>query len=694
VSTATHLFELAAVLLSLTAMSSRIFRSLLGLALAAAPLTLTGPASAETKLECERLPQLLGAYFQKHISYEYLNDDLRTRAVDSYLNRIDPSKTLFLAEEAEALRSSLMGIFHDVYSGDCSQLESLQREIQRRYQEMEAFVRELVSREDYALDTSVVLVIDPEKRGYPETASARGELYTKLVHFQMSNYLSTDMELAEAKQKLIHRYELMTRRASELEAEDSYAVFLDAFASSLDPHSRYFTAEAMEDFQIDMRLSLDGIGVALSSRDGYSIVEKVIPGGATDRLGVLQPKDKIIAVAQEDMQFVDVIDMDLRDVVRLIRGKRGTKVHLRILRQEETTERRTVTIVRDKINLEERSASLRFEEAKHGELSFKLAVIELPSFYGDRNPTKRQSSRDLKNLLTRVREEKADGLLLDLSRNGGGLLETAVDIAGFFIEEGDVVAVKGTGAEAQMMRDSDDSILFDGPMVVLISRVSASASEIVAGALKDYRRAVLVGDDHTFGKGTVQSMVPLPPGLGGLKVTTALFFRPGGASTQHTGVLADIAIPSLSNSEDFGEDQQPYSLPGQRIAAFVDRSAFEGNGGRSAWAPVAPERISELARRSAARVDAAETFMEIRKKLEEARTREGVIHLAEMIKEKANGGSNPQTDTQPGAAAGDAAISPHGGEGGEADRDEPSPQQLEAIRVLADHVALSRDSDS
>ena len=185
-----------------------------------------------------------------------------------------------------------------------------------------------------------------------------------------------------------------------------------------------------------------------------------------------------------------------------------------MLRQGATTERFTVTIVRDKIDLEERSAKLRFEEFPRGDQSFKLAIIELPSFYGDRNPSKRQSSRDLRQLLAEVKREKVDGLLLDLSRNGGGLLETAVEIAGFFIPDGGVVAVKGTEGEVHVMNDPDDGLLYDGPMVVLTSRVSASASEIVAGALKDYRRAVLVGDDHTFGKGTVQSMVPLPPGLG------------------------------------------------------------------------------------------------------------------------------------------------------------------------------------
>ena len=660
-------------------------------------------ANSGEPLTCDGIPHLLDAYFQKHISYGYLNEELRARAIDSYLKRIDPSKTLLLQSEADGLRGSLMGIFHDVYSGDCTRLEALQADVAIRYKRMEDFVRAFVGREDYAVDPSVMLVIDPDKRGYPKSAEERDRFYGNLAHFHMSNYLASDMAMDEAKQKLIHRYELMTKRAGELTQADVYAAFLDAFASSLDPHSHYLSAEVLEDFQIEMRLSLDGIGVALSSRDGYSVVEKVIPGGATDRLGVLQPKDKVIGVAQEDGEFVDVIDMDLRKVVRLIRGKRGTKVHLKILRQEEATERFTVTIVRDKIDLEERSARLRFEEVEKGDDTVKLAVIELPSFYGDRNPSKRQSSRDLRKLLAEVRREKADGLLLDLSRNGGGLLETAVEIAGFFIKQGGVVAVKGTEGEVQVLGDPDDGILYDGPMVVLTSRVSASASEIVAGALKDYGRAVVVGDDHTFGKGTVQSMVPLRPGLGALKVTTALFFRPGGESTQHSGVAADVVIPSLSNTDDYGEQYQPFSLPGQRIPSYL--KAPDQTLRTRDFTPVTSDVLSELSRRSAERIDESEVFADVERRVAEARERDGVIHLAELLeenqkqreqkakkdaeaKEATGNGNGDGTSAQPAGGAGDASVKPPSSDTAQ-NREEPSPQQLEALEILADFVALT-----
>ena len=420
-----------------------------------------------------------------------------------------------------------------------------------------------------------------------------------------------------------------------------------------------------------MELSLEGIGVKLSYRDGYSVVEDIIPGGAADRVGVLKTKDKIIAVAQEDGEFVDVIDMDLRDVVRKIRGPRGTTVNLTVLRDDK--ERLDVAIVRDKINLEEQAASLRIEEVELDGETFRLGLLELPSFYGDKNPAKRQSSRDMRKLLKEAKKKKVDGVLLDLSRNGGGLLENAVEIAGLFVEEGGVVAVKDTYGKLQVMRDPDDAIVYDGPLVVMTSRVSASASEIVAGAMKDYKRALLIGDDHTFGKGTVQSMVQLPPGLGALKVTTQLFFRPGGVSTQHEGVASDVLIPATFNVDDFGEKHQPYSLEAQQVAPFV---TAESQGGTSApWPAISDSLVQELTRRSKERVTSNEEFQKIEADLAEVRSRGGVVHVSDILER-----SEDEEEEEDLAA-------------NEEDEDalEPlSAHQTEALHILADYVAVGR----
>ncbi len=745
--------------------------ALAGVAAAAAALaalvSLTVATPAAAALSCERVPELLRAYLQKHISFHYLNDELRGRAIDTYLKRLDPSKSLMLVHERAALAQSLKGVFHDVRRGECGALTAIRDNMIERYEQTEKFVKAFVGADEYELDSSVELIIDPDKRSRPRTTKEQHALFRRLVHFQMSNYLTNDEELPEAKRKLIHRYELMTKRAKELDNSDVYASFLDSFASALDPHSNYFTADAVEDFQIGMELSLEGIGVGLSSRDGYSIVEKIIPGGAAAKIDELEPNDKIIAVAQADGEFVDIIDMNLRDVVRLIRGKSGTLVRLSVLRQGDTAERLIVSIVRAKIKLEDQAAALRFEivPGEDGK-DLKLAVLELPSFYGGRDPSERQSSRDMRELLQQVKAEKADGLLLDLSRNGGGLLENSVEIAGFFIRNGGVVAVKDTYSKVQILRDPDGSLLYDGPLVLLTSRVSASASEIVAGAMKDYRRAIVVGDDHTFGKGTVQSMVPLGKDLGALKVTTALFFRPGGSSTQHAGVAADIVFPSLYTANELGEEHQDYSLPSQEIAAFLESGSTPNplSSDPVFWKPVTSEMVEQLATLSALRIEQSEEFADIRRQITETEERNGVLHLSDIYKPKdkdaAKDGDDAETAdssaadgkksdeqrvhtvedgdtlatlaksylgdadawleiakinqgleqgqlepgtrvvipglpstglvaTNAGGTASDLARIPPGTPKAEEKEDQPSPQQREALQILADYVRLA-----
>ena len=684
------------------------------------PLLASGSASAsksEATLNCSRIPELSRTLLHKHISFHYVNDELRKRVVDTYVKRLDSSKSLYLGDEVQALKQRLRGLIQKIRDDDCSELLKIQEEQILRYENLQKFATAVLADENYALDIDAVLIIDPDKRSYPSTAEARDELITRLIHFQMSNYISADMELAEAKQKLTHRYELMTRRAREKTTEDLYSNYLDAFATALDPHSNYLSQEVLEDFQISMGLSLEGIGVALSAKDGYSVVEKVIPGGAAAGLKVLEPQDKIIAVAQDGEESVDIIDMDLRDVVRLIRGKRGTTVHLTILRQGDKVERFQVSIVRDKINLDEQAAKIRFEEIEVDGESRKIAVLELPSFYGGNDPGGRQSSADVATLLDQAQKEDAVGLVLDLSRNGGGLLDTSVDIAGLFIEEGGIVAVRDTFSQVQVLRDPNSRIAWDGPLVVLISRASASASEIVAGALKDYRRAVIVGDDHSFGKGTVQSMVPLPEGLGALKVTTALFFRPGGQSTQHSGVASDVIIPSIFGTDEFGEAHQTYSLPSQSIPSFLESTESGTKNSKVAdlpWTPITQALVEELALRSQKRIATNDDLIKIRERLARTEARNGVVHLAELMKEKEEEEAEKEAkqakrlsqeapadseDSEQGAEAAstssgesealDESAETKTASASEDEVEEPSPQQLEAVQILADLIRLT-----
>jgi len=669
---------------------SRITLAVLLLALLATT-AISRPASAG--LNCGDIQDLITIYFQKHIRFHQMTEDLRRRIIENYLRQLDPQAALFLEAEMEELSASLEGVFHEIEKSECTRLLDLQQEIVARHREMEGFVRSFVGSDEYQMDPAAELLLDPEKRGHPKTEEERDALIRVLSHFGISNYLGTGTDLAEAKSRLVHRYELQTRRSAEKRREDVYADFLHAFATALDPHSGYLSADDVEDFQIQMQLSLEGIGVALTERDGYAVVEQIIPGGAADRLEALQPLDRIIAVSEEGEPPVDVIDMALRDVVRLIRGKKGTRVELTVLRQGERTERFQVAIERDTVDLKEQAAKLSFETVEAGDRKLKIAVLELPSFYGDQDPTKRKGSRDVARLLQQARNTKADGLILDLSLNGGGLLEDAVAISGFFINQGGIVAVQESGEkQGRVMEDPDRGILFTGPMVILVSRWSASASEILAGALKDYRRALIVGDDHTFGKGTVQSVFPLQPGLGALKITTALFFRPGGASTQTTGVTVDVVLPSL-NVDAPGESDRRNSLSAQPIPPF---RAEEANGGneKTRFEPITPQTVAVVAGRSKRRVLEDEYFQELEKELADRERDEGVVRLSELIRrrEEANGGGG---SSSPG-------VSPTG-ETGSADADtagvavardpeeeaEPSPQMREAIQILADMITES-----
>ena len=597
-------------------------------------LLLAAPPAARAELVCGTLPEFANLFLRNHVRHNQLTDEVERRAIDNFILRLDRSRMLLTAPEAEALQTKLIGAFDDLEAGRCSQLLEVHKEFVRRHETAAKFVRKTVEADDYAIDESASLVLDPEERGYPEDGETRDDLMRRMVHFQMSNYVSNGTELDEAKKKLIKRYERRFKREIEIKKDEIYSVFLDAFASALDPHSNYLSAQVLEDFRIGMSLSLEGIGVALSEQDGYAVAERIIPGGAADKHGVLKEKDKLIAVAEAGEDFVDIIDMPLRDAVSLIRGKAGTTVALTVLRKEgEELRKFNTEIVRAKIDLAEQAAQLRFEERQVDDQKIKLAILELPSFYGDADPTKRQCTDDVRRLLEEVNEAQADGLLLDLSRNGGGLLQHAVEISGYFIKEGEVVGIQDARGHRQILSDNDESVLYTGPMVVHTSRVSASASEILAGALKDYGRAVIVGDDHTFGKGTVQTVSQLPGENGALKVTTALFFRPGGRSTQHSGVDADVVLPSLLASDDYGEKTQRYSLPPQATQPFLGNGANGPEDG-TRWTPVDPKTMVLLAKRSAGRVAEDDDFAEIRERLAEQAESGGVIELSEILKRR------------------------------------------------------------
>lgn len=601
-------------------------------------------------LSCNDLPEIMDQFLANHYAMKNLNEDIRNNTINQMVKRLDLSKNLLYEADVQKLKQDIRGMFTTLQDGNCAVMEGVYRLFLMRAKENEQFVKKFLG-PNYKLDETVELNTDLDRRPYPKTRAEKEELIRKYVHFQIANLLQAGHSLEEAKKQQIHQYELQTRRLSERNAGKLIASFTEAFALSLDPHSSYLSPENWEDFRIQMDLTLDGgIGAALSNENGFTIIEKLIPGGGAERSGRLKPKDKIIAVAQEGEKSVNVIDMDLREVIRMIRGKKGTSVTLTILRRAERMERFSVTIVREKVEIKEKEAKITYETRQEGGRKYVFGIIDLLSFYGGGKDGK-SCYKDMKALILEAKAKKVDGIVLNLSRNGGGLLNDAVRIAGLFLDRGGVVAAKdgagnvtilATGISSQKPRGDrrkitsfpreDRAAVYTGPLVVLTSRVSASASEIVAGALKDYGRAVIVGADHTFGKGSIQTMAQLPYGLGAISVTTGMYFLPGGRSTQKEGVAADIVLPGLFSYEEIGESSLDYPLPAQRIEPFL--SAPGGTPGYfPPWRRVDPALIAALAKKSAARVAGDDSFAEIIKTDKEIAERKGIIRISDLRRE-------------------------------------------------------------
>ena len=406
------------------------------------------------------------------------------------------------------------------------------------------------------------------------------------MKYDLLNEIADDIELDEAIEKLHKRYRSVRIRWRQTSNDDLLEFFLSALTSGFDPHSQYLSPSTKENFEISMRLELDGIGASLRSIDGQTVVHRIIPGGAADKHGELKAEDKIVGVGQgSEGELIDVVDMRLNDVVKLIRGKKGTVVRLEVIPGDESG-RTTLSITRDRIELRDSEARSRIislegeDQRKSDGTPTRVGVIDLPSFYMDmegarrRLPNFKSTTRDVRRLLEEFNQQGVDLVVVDLRFNGGGSLTEAVAMTGLFIERGPVVQVKGPDGRVQPYDDRDESMVWNGPLVVLINKFSASASEIFAGAIKDYDRGLVIGDKSTHGKGTVQQLFDLggelfkfsnPPNYGALKTTIQQFYRPSGDSTQSRGVLSHIELPWLTSYLDVGESDLDYAMEFDRV---------------------------------------------------------------------------------------------------------------------------------
>lgn len=593
----------------------------------------------QISLSCLTVPIIAETMATRHMTNSKLDSALLKRVVHVLADGLDPSKILLTQKEHKRVVASLEPLLQSVQKRDCSPLFDLHKEQIKWQEQLEADVRNLLNSKSFKLSRKTKIQLDADKRPRPRNKKQLRDIRNKIVQLQMANLIAGGLDQKEAKQRLIHRYELATKRIKEIKSVEILGLLLNAYALSLDPHSLYFSPDDIEDFKIQMGLSLTGIGATLTSRDGFIVVTEIVPGGPADLQGDLQTGDKIVAVAQGiDGEPVDVIDQSVRDVVKKIRGDKGTWVSLSILRQSEGTKRFRVAIKRDKIDLKEQAAKIEYHTLTRKGKPLKIALLDLPSFYAAGPKDGRDSAKDVAALLTEANQQHADALVLDLSRNGGGSLQSAIDIVGHFLRVGAVVGVGDGTTRPEIMYDYDAQLLWDKPVVVLTSLLSASASEIFAGVMKDYHRAIIVGDSKTFGKGTVQQLKPLPGDLGVIKVTTSKFFLPGGLSTQQIGVTSDLIVPSPFSHFDIGEAEEEYSLPPGSVLPFLSSDAIIGTD----WRRVSHSTFDNIRKRSSTRMASIDTFKEIAKRSKEKDKKDAtIITIGEVLDD-----AHPESDSK------------------------------------------------
>jgi carboxyl-terminal processing protease len=594
-------------------------------------------------LACNYVVPIQGRFLQKHVNYDALTPNLESRTIEQFIKSIDPSKTYLLQADVDTMKKNMKNIFDKAKAGDCSGIEKSYDILKARLKEASVYSKTYLDAK-FKLDPTLRVNLDSDKKPYAKTKAQFEETLRKYMQLQVANYVATGVKLEEAREKVIKNYDRAAKRLDEETVQDRLSTYLDSYARSLDPHSSYWSPVAYDDFRVGIGASLEGIGATLSSKDGITVIEQLIPGGPAAKSGLLQPKDKIIAVGSGETGPMDnVLDQELRNVVSKIRGQKGTKVRLSILRDDAGGNKKfIVTIVRDKIDIKDERASIDYIDREVGGKKLKIGLINLPSFYAD--PSSDMSSyRDMQKLMREARNQKTDAIVLDLSTNGGGSLQDAVGITGLFFREGNVVKQSSKYRNRGELELADENPMVDwpGPLVVLTSRVSASASEIVAGALKDYRRAVVVGGDHTFGKGTVQAVDDtLPQGLGAIKTTIGMFFTAGGKSTQHVGVTSDITFPSAYSDDEFGEKTLDYSLPPKTLKPFLSAEAYVP-AGPSAWKLLDKATVDKLRAQSKSRVDKSADFKKIIADIAKNKKKKNEIVIGEVIKDREE--SNKET---------------------------------------------------
>ena len=639
-----------------------------------------------------------------HYVRRSLDDATSSEVLDNYLNTLDGARLYFTAADIAVINNYRHALDDAFKRGDLRPaFDIFNRYQQRLVERLEYLLAELakgVDAFDFTLDDAIEL--DRSEAPWPADAESVNENWRKRLKSAVLNMKLNGKADEEIQELLAKRYRNRLKQALQTKSEDAFGLYVNALTSAYDPHTRYFSPRTSQNFKINMSLSLQGIGAVLRSEDEYTSVVRLVPAGPAAKSGRIKPSDRIVSVGQGRRgPLIDVVGWRLDDVVELIRGPKGSTVRLEVVPDESKEQvAKVVQLTRNTVKLEEQAAQKKVLSLNRDGRTYRVGVVEIQTFYADFKALKdgdsqyRSTATDVERLIRELDAEGIDGLVVDLRNNGGGSLQEADRLTGLFIRSGPTVQVKPARRQPNIYEDVDDGVVWDGPLAVMVNRLSASASEIFAGAIQDYGRGLVIGS-RTFGKGTVQTLVPLNRGQ--LKITAAKFYRVSGRSTQHQGVLPDIEFPEIYNAEHIGESTLDGAMPWDQIQPAAYRQA----GGIH-------RALAFLGSRHAERVAENPDFAYLRRLAERIKSNAETASLSlneevrrrEMAEEEAwrldlenalrSAKGEPLLKSLDDLEAEDDPAASEEGEEGEEDIDAADPLLAEAGEVLVDLIGFGR----
>jgi carboxyl-terminal processing protease len=542
--------------------------ALTSLELAAKPIEALKPTRSQAITSMMVLKQLQQAHYNRMA----VNTDLSSRVFDRYLQDLDRNRLHFTAEDIKEFERFRFELDKALQNGNLAPAFIIFNRYQERSIERLEFVLNLLQNRLDTLDLNRDEYFESDRRtaSWPADNKALDDLWRRRIKHLVLNSVLSGKTTEKAAELLVKRFRNQLNRTLQINADDAFQFYMNAMTQTFDPHTQYLPPRASENFNINMSLQLQGIGAVLQAEDEYTKIIRLVPGGPAERSRLLAPADRIIGVAQGEAEMTDVIGWRLDEVVDLIRGEKGSTVKLEIIpaTAKSESETRIVSLIRDTVKLEDRAAQKKMLELDVEGKARKFGVISIPTFYADYqgkqtgNSDYKSTTKDVMQHIEELKTQGMEGLIIDLRNNGGGFLEEANSLVGLFIESGPTVQVRYANGKIDEIRDTRRGVFYEGPLVVIVNRLSASASEIFAGAIQDYERGIVFGE-RTFGKGTVQALQPLDRGQ--LKITQAMFYRISGQSNQHSGIVPDVTVPSLIDAEEIGESALENALPASNI---------------------------------------------------------------------------------------------------------------------------------